>query len=157
MGEVKPKIDAAAKITVIGVGGGGGSAVNRIIRSKLKDVNFVAANTDLQALHQNLAPKKIHLGKSITRGLGAGMDPEVGRKAAEEGQNEIRDMLPGSDMLFVPCGLGGGTGSGGGPLIAQTARDLGCLTIGVVTKPFAWEGAARRAIAEQAYEELRGN
>ncbi|MDO8425071.1 MAG: cell division protein FtsZ [bacterium] len=157
MGEVKPKIDTFAKITVIGVGGSGGSAVNRIIRSKLKGVNFVAANTDLQALHQNLATKKIHLGKSITRGLGAGMDPEVGRKAAEESQNEIRDVLSGSDMVFVTCGLGGGTGSGGGPLIAQTARDLGCLTIGVVTKPFAWEGAHRSAIADAAYKAMREN
>lgn len=155
MAEVKPRIDTFAKIHVIGVGGGGGSAVNRMVRAKLKGVEFIAANTDLQALHQNLAPKKVHLGKTVTRGLGAGMDPETGHRAAEESQNEIRDLLKGADMAFVTCGLGGGTGSGAGPVIAQTARELGILTIGVVTKPFSWEGQQRAAIAEQAHEELR--
>lgn len=155
MGEVKPGIDTFAKIKVIGVGGSGGSAVNRMIRAKLRGVDFVAANTDLQALHHNLATTKLHLGKAVTRGLGAGMDPEVGRKAAEESESEIRDVLKGIDMVFVTCGLGGGTGSGAAPLIAETARDLGCLTIGVVTKPFSFEGAQRRAIAERAYDELR--
>ncbi|MFH1099122.1 MAG: cell division protein FtsZ [Candidatus Uhrbacteria bacterium] len=155
MGEVKPGIDTFAKIKVIGIGGGGGSAVNRMVRAKLHGVDFIAANTDLQALTHNLAPVKVHLGKTTTRGLGAGMDPEVGRKAAEESENEIRDVLKGADMVFVTCGLGGGTGSGAGPLIAETARELGCLTIGVVTKPFGFEGAQRRAIADQAHEELR--
>ncbi|MBI4449809.1 cell division protein FtsZ, partial [Candidatus Uhrbacteria bacterium] len=155
MGEVKPGIDTFAKIKVIGVGGSGGSAVNRMIRAKLRGVDFVAANTDLQALHHNLASTKLHLGKAVTRGLGAGMDPEIGKKAAEESESEIRDVLKGIDMVFVTCGLGGGTGSGAAPLIAETARDLGCLTIGVVTKPFSFEGAQRRAIAERAYDELR--
>ncbi|MFH1430009.1 MAG: cell division protein FtsZ [Candidatus Uhrbacteria bacterium] len=155
MAEVKPKIDTFAKIKVIGVGGGGGSALNRMIRAKLRGVEFVAANTDLQALHHNLATTKVHLGKQITRGLGAGMDPDVGRKAAEENQNEIRDALKGTDMVFITCGLGGGTGSGAGPVIAEIARDLGCLTIGVVTRPFSFEGAQRASIAEQAYAELR--
>lgn len=155
MAEVKPGIDTFAKIKVIGVGGSGGSAINRMIRAKLRGVEFIATNTDLQALHHNLAPTKLHLGKTITRGLGAGMDPEVGRRAAEESENEIRDVLKGTDMVFVTCGLGGGTGSGAAPLIAETARDLGCLTIGVVTKPFAFEGAQRRGIAERAYDELR--
>lgn len=155
MAEVKPGIDTFAKIKVIGVGGSGGSAINRMIRAKLRGVEFIATNTDLQALHHSLAPTKLHLGKTITRGLGAGMDPEVGRRAAEESENEIRDILKGTDMVFVTCGLGGGTGSGAAPLIAETARDLGCLTIGVVTKPFAFEGAQRRGIAERAYDELR--
>ncbi|MBI4433313.1 cell division protein FtsZ [Candidatus Uhrbacteria bacterium] len=155
MGEVKPKIDTFAKIKVIGVGGSGGSALNRMIRAKLHGVEFIAANTDIQALHQSLAPVKIHLGKAITRGLGAGMDPEVGKKAAEESQNEIREALKGTDMVFVTCGMGGGTGSGAGPLIAEIARELGCLTIGVVTKPFSFEGAQRSTIAERAHDELR--
>lgn len=155
MGEVKPGIDTFAKIKVIGVGGSGGSAVNRMVRAKLRGVDFIAANTDLQALHQNFAETKIHLGKTVTRGLGAGMDPEVGRKAAEESEEEIRNVLKGTDMVFVTCGLGGGTGSGAGPLIAGTARDLGCLTIGVVTKPFGFEGQQRRSIADAAYDELR--
>ncbi|MBI2482720.1 cell division protein FtsZ [Candidatus Uhrbacteria bacterium] len=155
MGEVKPKIDTFAKIKVIGVGGSGGSALNRMIRAKLHGVEFIAANTDIQALHQSLAPMKVHLGKAITRGLGAGMDPEVGKKAAEESQNEIREALKGTDMVFVTCGLGGGTGSGAGPPIAEIARELGCLTIGVVTKPFSFEGAQRSSIAERAHEDLR--
>jgi cell division protein FtsZ len=155
MGEVKPGIDTFAKIKVIGVGGSGGSAVNRMIRAKLRGVDFIVANTDLQALHHSLAPVKVHLGKAVTRGLGAGMDPEIGRKAAEESQNEIRDVLKGADMVFVTCGLGGGTGSGAGPLIAEIARDLGCLTVGVVTKPFSFEGQQRTAIAEKAHEELQ--
>lgn len=155
MGEVKPKIDTFAKITVIGVGGSGGSAINRMIRANLRGIDFIAANTDLQALHHNLASVKLHLGKQLTRGLGAGMDPEVGKKAAEESQNEIRDALKGADMVFVTCGLGGGTGSGAGPMIAEIARDLGCLTVGVVTKPFGFEGAQRATIAESSYDQLR--
>lgn len=155
MGEVKPVIDTFAKIKVIGVGGSGGSAVNRMIRAKLRGVDFIAANTDLQALHHNLAPVKLHLGKAVTRGLGAGMDPEVGRKAVEESQNEVRDILKGADMVFVTCGLGGGTGSGASPLIAEIARDLGCLTVGVVTRPFSFEGQQRASIAEKAHEDLQ--
>lgn len=154
MGEVKPEIETFAKIKVVGVGGSGGSAVNRMIASKIKGVEFVAINTDVQALHYNHAPVKLHVGKTVTRGLGAGMDPDLGRKAAEESQNEIRELLKGSDMVFITCGLGGGTGSGCSPYVAEIARDLGALTVGVVTKPFAFEGAQRREIAEQAHAEL---
>ncbi len=154
MAEVKPAIETFAKIKVIGIGGSGGSAVNRMIMSKIKGVEFIAANTDVQALHYSHAPVKIHLGKSLTRGLGAGMNPEIGRMAAEESQNELRDALKGADMVFVTCGLGGGTGSGGAPVVAEIARDLGALTVAVVTKPFGFEGAQRRNIADKSHGEL---
>ncbi|MBI4457619.1 cell division protein FtsZ, partial [Candidatus Uhrbacteria bacterium] len=138
----------------IGVGGSGGSAVNRMIASKIKGVEFLAANTDVQALHYSHASVKVHLGKALTRGLGAGMDPEVGRKAAEESQNELRDVLKGADMVFITCGMGGGTGSGASPVIAEIAKDMGALTVAVVTKPFLFEGRQRTEIAERAYAEL---
>lgn len=154
MAEVKPAIETFAKIKVIGAGGSGGSAVNRMIKSKIKGVEFLAANTDVQALHYSQAQIKIHLGKTVTRGLGAGMNPDVGKAAAEESQNEIRDALKGADMVFITCGLGGGTGSGASPVIAEIARDCGALTVAVVTKPFSFEGAQRRDIAEKAYAEL---
>ncbi len=154
MPEVRPAIETFAKIKVIGAGGSGGSAVNRMIKSKIKGVEFIAANTDVQALHYSQAPTKIHLGKSVTRGLGAGMNPEVGRGAAEESQNELRDALKGADMVFITCGLGGGTGSGASPVIAEIAKDCGALTVAVVTKPFSFEGAQRRDIAEKAYADL---
>lgn len=154
MPEIKPDIETLAKIKVVGVGGSGGSAVNRMIQSKIKGIDFISINTDVQALHYSNAPTRLHIGKTVTRGLGAGMDPELGRKAAEEAQNEIRELLKGADMVFVTCGLGGGTGSGASPFIAEIARDLGVLTVAVVTKPFLFEGAQRRAIAEKAHEEL---
>lgn len=154
MAEVKPNIETFAKIKVIGVGGSGGSAVNRMIDSGIKGVEFVAINTDVQALHYNKASKKLHIGKSITRGLGAGMNPELGRQSAEESQNEIRDLLKDTDMVFVTCGLGGGTGTGAAPIVAEIARDLGALTVAVVTKPFAFEGAQRKNIAERGFMEL---
>ena len=154
MAEVKPAIETFAKIKVIGAGGSGGSAINRMIKSKIKGVEFITANTDVQALHYSQAPTKIHLGKSITRGLGAGMNPEVGRASAEESQNELRDALKGSDMVFITCGLGGGTGSGAAPVIAEIAKDCGALTVAVVTKPFGFEGPQRRDIAEKAFAEL---
>jgi cell division protein FtsZ len=154
MPEIKPEIETFAKIKVIGVGGSGGAAINRMVKSKIRGVEFISANTDVQALHFSEAPMKLHIGKTITRGLGAGMDPEVGRRAAEESQNEIRDILKGADMVFVTCGLGGGTGTGAAPIVAQIARDLGALTVAVVTKPFSFEGAQRRAIADQGLEEL---
>jgi len=154
MPEIKPEIETFAKIKVVGVGGSGGSAINRMVKAKIRGVEFIAANTDVQALHYSEAPVRLHIGKTITRGLGAGMDPEVGRRAAEESQNEIRDALKGADMVFVTCGLGGGTGSGAAPIVAQLARDQGALTVGVVTKPFSFEGAQRRTIAERALEEL---
>jgi len=154
MAEVKPAIETFAKIKVIGVGGSGNQAVNRMIQARIRGVDFIAVNTDVQALHHSHAPTKIHIGKTVTRGLGAGMDPDVGRRAAEESQNELRDVIKGSDMVFVVCGLGGGTGSGASPVVAELARDMGALTIAVVTMPFSFEGAQRMQIAEEAYAEL---
>lgn len=152
--EVKPDIETFAKILVVGVGGSGGSAISRMIDSGLKGVEFIAINTDAQALHHNPAKHKVHIGKSTTRGLGAGMDPAVGGKAAEESNEELSNMLKGADMVFVTCGLGGGTGSGAGPIIARLAREAGALTVAVVTKPFAFEGQQRQHIAEGAYNEM---
>ena len=154
MPEVKPEIETFAKIKVVGVGGSGSSAINRMIQSKIRGVEFIGMNTDLQALYYCLAPQKLQLGKNSTKGLGAGMDPEVGRRAAEESINEIRDLLKGADMVFVTCGLGGGTGSGAAPVVAEIARDSGALTVAVVTKPFSFEGAKRTEIAQRAYNEL---
>lgn len=154
MAEVKPEIETFAKIKVVGVGGGGGSAINRMVVSGVKGVSFVAVNTDVQALHYNKANEKIHIGKTVTKGLGAGMDPELGKSAAEESQNEIREMMKGCDMVFVTCGLGGGTGSGASPIVAQIAKDLGALTVAVVTKPFMFEGGQRKNIADRAFTEL---
>lgn len=152
--EVKANIESFAKIKVIGVGGSGGSAVNRMISSKLRGIDFLVANTDIQALHNSQAPVKLQIGKSITKGLGAGMDPALGQKSAEENQNEIRDALAGADMVFITCGLGGGTGTGAAPTVADLARDIGALTIAVVTKPFTFEGAQRRDIADKGWDEL---
>lgn len=154
MAEVKPAIETFAKIKVIGVGGSGGGGVNRMIDNGIRGVDFIAINTDVQALHHNKSPKKLHIGKTITRGLGAGMNPELGRQSAEESQNEIRDLLKDADMVFVTCGLGGGTGTGAAPVVAEIARDLGALTVAIVTKPFAFEGAQRRNIAERGLAEL---
>lgn len=154
MPEVKPDIETFAKIKVIGVGGSGGSAVDRMVKEGIRGVEFIAMNTDVQALHHNSAPHKLHLGKTITRGLGAGMDPEMGKRSAEEAQNEIREILKDADMVFVTCGLGGGTGSGAGPVIAEIAKDMGALTVGVVTRPFSFEGPQRKVIADRAYQEL---
>lgn len=156
MAEVKPDIETFAKIKVIGVGGSGGSSVDRMIASKIRGVEFVAMNTDVQALHKSQATHKVHLGKTVTRGLGAGMNPEVGQRAAEESADEIRELLKGTDMVFVTCGLGGGTGTGAGPVVAAIAKEVGALTVAVVTKPFAFEGAQRRAIADQGFEKLVG-
>jgi cell division protein FtsZ len=155
MPEIKPEIETFAKIKAIGVGGGGNAAINRMIQAKLRGVEFISINTDAQALHHSLAPSKLHIGQTVTKGLGAGMDPDLGRKAAEESQNEIRDTLKGADMVFITCGLGGGTGSGASPIVATLAKDVGALTVAVVTKPFAFEGAQRRAIAEKAHADLR--
>ncbi|MFA6098136.1 MAG: cell division protein FtsZ [Patescibacteria group bacterium] len=152
--EIKPEIETFAKIKVIGVGGSGGSAIDRMISDKIRGVEFVAINSDAQALHHSNAPHKLHIGRTTTRGLGAGMDPELGRKAVEENQDEIHEMLKGSDMVFITCGLGGGTGTGASPMIADIARDVGALTVAVVTKPFAFEGAQRKQIAENGLGEL---
>lgn len=154
MPQVKPEVETFAKIKVVGVGGSGGSAVDRMVKGGIRGVEFWAMNTDVQALHHNTASHKLHIGKTVTRGLGAGMDPDIGKRSAEEAQNEIREALKDSDMVFITCGLGGGTGSGAGPIIASIARDLGVLTVAVVTKPFSFEGPQRKAIADQAHEEL---
>jgi len=154
MAQVKPEIETFAKIKVVGIGGGGGAAVNRMISDNIKGVEFIVINTDVQALNQNLAPKKLAVGKTITRGLGAGMNPDVGARAAEENQNEIRDALAGADMVFLTCGLGGGTGTGAIPEVAKLAKDIGALTVAVVTKPFTFEGAQRRRIAEEGFDRL---
>lgn len=156
MTEVKPAVEAPANIKVVGVGGSGGNAINRMIEGGIKGVEFIAINTDVQDLNYNKSPLKIHIGKTITKGLGAGMNPDLGRDAAAESQNEIRDALKGADMVFITCGLGGGTGTGASPIIAELARDLGALTIAVVTKPFTFEGAQRRKIAERGQNELIG-
>src|SRR3954463_7474210 len=144
-----------ALIRVIGVGGGGSNAVNRMIRAELMGVEFIAVNTDAQALLQSDAPHKIRVGDKITRGLGAGGDPGIGQRAAEEDAEKIYEALKDSDMVFITAGLGGGTGSGAAPVIAEVAKDLGALTIGVVTKPFSFEGNRRKLIAEKAAEELK--
>ncbi|MEK7620608.1 MAG: cell division protein FtsZ [Patescibacteria group bacterium] len=154
MAQVKPDIETFAKIKVVGIGGGGGSAVNRMISDNIKGVEFIVINTDVQALNQNLAPRKIPIGKTLTRGLGAGMNPEIGSRAAEENQNEIREALSGADMVFLTCGLGGGTGTGAIPEVAKLAKDIGALTVAVVTKPFTFEGAQRRRIAEDGFDRL---
>ncbi|MBI1961678.1 MAG: cell division protein FtsZ [Parcubacteria group bacterium] len=152
--EIKPDIETFAKIKVIGVGGGGSSAVNRMIEERIRGVEFVAVNTDAQALHHNKAQTKLHIGQTVTRGLGAGMNPDLGRKSAEETQDEIKDILKDTDMVFITCGLGGGTGTGAAPVVADIARDLGALTVAIVTKPFMFEGQQRRNIAEAGLEEL---
>jgi cell division protein FtsZ len=145
-----------AKIKVIGVGGGGCNAVNRMIRAKVEGVEFIAANTDLQALKLSQAPVKLQLGAKLTKGLGAGANPEVGRKAALEDTEKIIEALEGSDMIFITAGLGGGTGSGAAPVVASLASELGALSVAVVTKPFAFEGKRRMMQAEQALQELIG-
>jgi cell division protein FtsZ len=143
-----------AKIKVVGVGGGGCNAVNRMIRAKVEGVEFIAANTDLQALKMSQAPTKLQLGNKLTKGLGAGANPEVGRKAALEDSDHIIEALEGSDMIFITSGLGGGTGSGAAPVVASLATELGALTVAVVTKPFSFEGKRRMMQAEHALSEL---
>ncbi len=150
-----PSVENFAQIRVIGVGGGGSNAVNRMIEEGLSGVEFIAVNTDAQALMLSQAPKRVRIGDKLTRGLGAGGDPEVGRKAAEESSEELYQVLEGSDMVFVTAGLGGGTGTGAAPVIARIAREIGALTIGVVTRPFSFEGAARERTAREGIEMLK--
>lgn len=153
--EIKPEINTFARIKVIGIGGSGGSALNRMVESDIRGVDFLAVNTDAQALQQSIAENKLHIGKNITRGLGAGMNPDLGKKAAEESLEDIKRHLQDSDMVFITCGLGGGTGTGASPVIADIAKnEIGALTIAVVTKPFTFEGAQRKAIAEAGYRDL---
>ncbi|MBM3210032.1 cell division protein FtsZ [Candidatus Saccharibacteria bacterium] len=155
MPEVKPsEIQTFASIKVVGIGGAGGSAVNRMKDAGLNGVQFIAMNTDAQALHNSKADIKIHLGHSTTNGLGAGADPTVGERAAEESRDEIRDAIDGADMIFVTIGAGGGTGSGAGHVVAEVARELGILVVGVATRPFSFEGEKRRLNAEWAIQHL---
>jgi len=150
-------LSLGAKIKVVGVGGGGGNAVNTMIESGLTGVEFIAANTDAQALTNNLAPHKIQLGQTLTKGLGAGANPSVAREAALEDSQMISEFLDGADMVFITCGLGGGTGTGAAPIIAQLAKSMGILTVGVVTKPFSFEGKRRRRQAEEGLAEMKTN
>lgn len=152
---VEPAIETFAQIRVVGVGGAGGAAINRMVDAGIENVEFIAVNTDAQALHHSKASKKIHIGKDATRGLGAGADPAVGQQAAEESREEIRKAIEGADMVFVTIGAGGGTGSGAGHIVAQIAEDMGILVVGFATKPFAFEGEKRRKNAEVAIEKLR--
>jgi cell division protein FtsZ len=152
---VEPAIETFAQIKVIGVGGAGGAAINRMVEAGIENVEFVAVNTDAQALHHSKANKKIHIGKDATRGLGAGADPVVGEQAAQESRDEISKAIEGADMVFVTIGAGGGTGSGGGHVVAEIATELGILVVGFATKPFAFEGEKRRKNADVAIEKLR--
>lgn len=152
---VTPDISPVAQIKVVGVGGGGANAVSRMMKVGVKGIEFVAVNTDAQALYHCETPIKLNIGKATTRGLGAGSNPDIGRQAAEESSEEIRAALDGADMVFITCGLGGGTGTGGAPIIAEIARELGILTVAVVTKPFGFEGAKRKQQAEEGLENLK--
>lgn len=152
---VEPEIETFARIRVVGVGGSGKNAVNHMINSKVRGVEFIAVNSDAQDLHRSLAKRKIHIGKNLTRGLGTGMNPELGKRAAEETRQEIQEALQGSDMVFITCGMGGGTGTGASAIVAKIAKEVGALVIAVVTKPFSFEGAQRREIAERGLAELK--
>jgi cell division protein FtsZ len=155
MALVKPDINTFAKIKVLGVGGGGGNALNSMVAANIEGVEFVAVNTDAQALLTNQAETKLQIGQNLTKGLGAGADPEIGRQSAEESREEIKEFLFDTDMVFVTAGMGGGTGSGASPIVAEIAKESGALTVAVVTKPFAFEGSRRMIVAEDAIENLR--
>ncbi|TSA43850.1 cell division protein FtsZ [bacterium] len=152
---IEPEIETFARIRVVGVGGSGKNAINHMIESKVRGVEFIAVNSDAQDLHRSLAKRKIHIGKNLTRGLGTGMDPELGKRAAEETRQEVQEALSGSDMVFITCGMGGGTGTGAAPIVAKIAKEIGALVIAVVTKPFSFEGAQRKEIAERGLAELK--
>ncbi|MBP9718464.1 cell division protein FtsZ [Candidatus Gracilibacteria bacterium] len=153
---VTPEITPVASLKVVGVGGGGCNAVSRMMKAGVKGIEFIALNTDAQALYHCEAPTKINIGKASTRGLGAGSNPDVGRQAAEESSEEIKAAIEGADMVFITCGLGGGTGTGGAPVVAEIARELGILTVAVVTKPFTFEGMKRKSQSEDGLENLKG-
>jgi len=154
MPKLNPEVETFARIKVLGVGGSGKNAINHMINSKVRGVEFIVLNTDTQDLHNSLADKKIHIGKNLTRGLGAGGTPDVGKRAAEETKAEIQDVIKGSDMVFIACGMGGGTGTGAAPIVARSAKEQGILTVAVVTKPFFFEGNQRMRIAEEGLAEL---
>lgn len=155
MPQLTPEVEAFARIKVLGIGGSGKNAINHMINSKVKGVEFIAVNTDAQDLHNTLAKKKIHIGKNLTRGLGTGMNPELGKRAVEETKEEIQESIKGADMVFIAGGMGGGTCTGAAPVVAKTAKEIGSLTVAVVTKPFFFEGAQRMRLAEQGLEELK--
>lgn len=156
MALVKPTNNQFAKIKVLGVGGGGGNAINSMIASNLiQGVEFVAINTDVQALLNNKADTKLQIGNNFTKGLGSGADPEVGRQAGEESREKIKELLFDTDMVFITAGMGGGTGSGASPIVAEVAKESGALTVAVVTKPFGFEGMRRASVAEDAIENLK--
>ena len=155
MHKIKPEIEVFARIKVVGVGGSGGNTINHMINSKVRGVEFITVNTDAQDLIKSESKKKIHIGKNLTRGLGTGMNPELGRRAVEETKEEVQEALKGADMVFVACGMGGGTGTGAAPVVAKTAKELEALTVAVVTKPFSFEGQQKMRIAEAGLEELR--
>lgn len=157
MPHIKPNLETFAKIKVVGVGGAGGNAITRMKNSQIKGIEFIAVNTDAQDLHHTSADLKIHIGKNVTRGLGAGMNPVLGRQSAEESREEIQEALKDADMIFVTCGLGGGTGTGASPIIAEIAKETDALVIAVVTKPFSFEGIKRNKIAEEGLTELKRN
>ncbi len=154
MKQVQNEIETFARIRVIGVGGSGGNAVNHMVSEKVRGVEFIAVNTDAQDLHKSNAKKRIHIGKKLTRGLGTGMNPDIGGRAAEETKEELIEALKGTDMVFVTCGMGGGTGTGAAPVVAKIAKDAGALTIAVVTRPFSFEGRQRSALAEEGIARL---
>ncbi len=154
MPKINPEIEAFARIKVVGVGGSGRNAVNHMVRSKVSGVEFIVANTDAQDLHNSLAQKKIHIGKNLTRGLGTGMNPDLGKRAAEETKEEIQEALKGANLVFIASGMGGGTGTGASPIVARTARELSALTIAVVTKPFFFEGTQRMTLADRGLDDL---
>jgi cell division protein FtsZ len=155
MEQIKSDVESFARIRVVGVGGSGGNAVNHMVSSKVKGVEFISINSDAQDLHHSQAKRKIHIGKNLTRGLGAGGNPDMGRRAAEETREEISNAIKGSDMVFITGGMGGGTGTGAAPVVAKIARESGALTVGVVTKPFLFEGQQRMRLALQGIEELK--
>jgi cell division protein FtsZ len=157
MPQVEPDIETFARIKVVGVGGAGGAAVNRMVEAGVSGVDFIAINTDAQALHYSRAGQKVHIGQDTTKGLGAGADPDIGQKAAQESMEDIAEAVKGADMVFVTFGAGGGTGSGAGHIVAKLAKDAGTLVVGFATKPFAFEGEKRRRNAEVAIEKLRKN
>lgn len=155
MEQIKVDVESFARIRVVGVGGSGGNAINHMIGAKVRGVEYIAVNSDAQDLHHSLAKKKIHIGKNLTRGLGAGGNPDMGRRAAEETREEIANALKGSDMIFITGGMGGGTGTGAAPVVGKIARESGALTVGVVTKPFSFEGQERMRLALQGIEEIK--
>lgn len=157
MPQITPEVESFARIKVFGVGGSGKHALNHMVNAKVKGVEFVGVNTDAQDLHNTLSKRKIHIGKNVTKGLGAGMNPELGKRAAEETKEELQEAIKGSDMVFIAGGMGGGTCTGAGPIIAKIAKEMGALTVGVVTRPFFFEGAQRSRIADQGIADMKEN